>query len=152
MVYSMTERCVQMAEILERLRHFANVEDGVKIANVLKTVGCTAVVVAEPGWIWCTNTVQIEDETTQLRPIPETKGSDLPEADEAYTVEDRQEDCTRRFLDLIPSGTESVPTPAIVGSYNYDTMLANTAFDSCDVPWGFGGSACVGQSWYGHES
>jgi hypothetical protein len=37
-MYSMTERCVRMADILGRLRRFANAEDGVKIANLLKTV------------------------------------------------------------------------------------------------------------------
>jgi hypothetical protein len=37
-MYSMTERCVQMADILGRLRNFASAEDGVKIANLLKEV------------------------------------------------------------------------------------------------------------------
>jgi hypothetical protein len=34
----MTERCIQMAELLGPLRQFANPEDGEKIANILKAV------------------------------------------------------------------------------------------------------------------
>jgi hypothetical protein len=37
-MYSITQRCVQMADILGRLRHFVNPEDGVKIVDVLKAV------------------------------------------------------------------------------------------------------------------
>jgi hypothetical protein len=41
-MYSMTERCVQMADVSGHLKNFANAEDGVKIANLLKAVrlGC----------------------------------------------------------------------------------------------------------------
>jgi hypothetical protein len=117
-------------------------------------------VAAKPCWNACTDTVQIEDETPEVRPatapwIPKLKNRDQLAVEETHTWEESRED-SAECMDLMSSGVESAPNvpPLNTASINYgdySAMIAGTEFSACSGLLGFNGSTYEGQPRYGKD-
>jgi hypothetical protein len=118
------------------------------------------VVAAKLCWNACTDTVQIEDETPEVRPatapwIPKIKNHDQLAVEETHTLEESREDFAE-YMDLMSSVVEPAPNVpplniAPMNYGNYNAMIASTEFSACGGLLGFNGSTHEGQPWYGQH-